>query len=288
MADDSRGLLSAWGRSLLALVCLGIAFVVQAAGGQAASPSSAGGEVARTRGVRLLDPGDPMLPLVPFPEVTPGFLARIPSSLEKVRIAVADGQAAQLDGLAPRAVAFEVVPATSDPDLVWSAQSGNASVGGQVIAYGVDRKNLPAVIDRTAVARALVKEGAARPQPVALVSGGATARKGDKVEIEVGNVEGRTLILLTIAGDGTVQVLYPRGGDARVVSGRTFRWAIEVREPFGTDLIVAISAPEPLDALEQGLAQISRHRSAGEIVKLLSIAAPADARLGTVAIRTEP
>lgn len=275
-------------RNVLWHLCLCLGFMGHAASGLADSLKDEGVEAGKSRGVRLLAPGDTMMPLAPFPEVTPGFLARLPSSLEKIRVAVADGQAAQLDGLAPRAATFEVVPATSDPDLVWSARSGNASVAGQVIAYAVDRKSLPAVIDRTAVARGLAKEVALRPQPIALVSGGATARKGAQVEIEVGDVGERALILFGIAGDGTVQLLYPRGGDARVMRARAFRWSFEVREPFGTDLVVAVTAAQPMDALEQGLEQVSRHRSAGEILKLLAIAAPADARLGTIAISTLP
>ncbi len=238
--------------------------------------------------MRLLDPGDTMVPIAPYPEVTPGFLARMPSALEKIRVAVVDGQAAQLDGLAPRAASFEVVPVTSDPDLVWSARSGNATAGGQVVAYAVDRKSLPAVIDRTATVRALEKEVAARPQAIRVVSGRATARKGEQVEIEVGDVGQRALVLFGIGGDGTVQILYPRGGDERLVAARSFRRSIQIREPLGVDLIVAVSAPQPMDALEQGLLQLSRHRSAGEIPKLLAIAAPADARIGTLALSTAP
>jgi hypothetical protein len=263
-------------RRLARLACLGVPLVVP----MAPDPAAAG--------VRLLDPGDAMLPIAPFPEVTPGFLARVPSSLETVRVSVVDGQAIQLEGLAQRAAAFEVVPATSNPDLVWNARSGTVSVGGQVIAYAVDRTSLPAAIDRTAAARSLEKAVAGRPQAIRLVSGRTPARKGDRVEIEVGDVAERAVILLGIAGNGTVRMLYPRGGDERVVRDRVFRLPLEIREPVGLDLIVAVSASRPLDALEQGLQQISHHRSAGEIPKLLSLAVPADARIGIVALASAP
>lgn len=275
-------------RRFLWLACLCLTYIAPMAPGRADAPSSSESAAGRSRGVRLLDPGDTMLPIAPFPEVTPGFLARVPTSLEKIRVAVVDGQAAQLEGLAPRAAAFEVVPVTSNPDLVWNARSGNTSAGGQVVAYAVDRKSLPAVIDRTAAVRGLEKEAAARPQAIRLVSGRATARRGDQVEIEVGDVAQRALILFGIAGDGTVQVLYPRGGEERVVRDQVFRWPLRIREPFGVDLIVAVSAPRPMHALEQGLQQISHHRSAGEILKILSLAAPPDARIGSLALSTVP
>jgi hypothetical protein len=274
--------------SFLRLAFLFLTFVAPLASGWTEAPSSAEDELGRSRGVRLLDPGDTMMPIAPYPEVTPGFLARMPGSLEKVRVAVVDAQAAELAGLAPRAADFEVVPVTATPDLVWNARSGEARAGGQVIAYAVDRKSLPAVIDRTAAARGLEKEAAARPQAIKLVSGRATARDGDQVEIEVGDVAQRALILFGIAGDGTVEILYPRGGDERVVRARTFRWPLRIHAPFGVDLIVAVSAPLPMHALEQGLHQISHHRSAGEILKLLSIAAPPDARIGVLALATAP
>lgn len=243
---------------------------------------------SRSRGVRLLRPGDDMVPISPFPEVTPGFLARAASSLETVRVAVADGEAGRLAGLAPRVAAFEVVPLAANPDLVWNARSGNASAGGQVIAYGVDRAGLPAVIDRIAVARGLAKEAAASPQPIKLVSGRTNGHKGEPVEIEVGNIAQRALVLIGIAGDGTVQVLYPLGGDDRVIRTPTFRWSFQTTEPSGSDLIVAVSAARPMDALEQGVKQISRHRSAGEILKILALAAPVDMRVGMLSISTAP
>lgn len=271
----------------LGMSCLCLILVVPVSPA-AADPPHAAAATVRTRGVRLLDPGEVMTPIAPYLEVTPGSLGRIPASLDKIRVAVAEGRSAELDGLDQRAAAFEVVPVTAGPDLVWNARSGTASVAGRIVAFAVDRESLPAVIDRTAVVRGLEKQAAARPQQIGLGSGRTAARKGERIEIEVDGVAERALVLFVIAGDGTVQFLYPRGADPRVVSSRTFRWSLQIGEPLGTDLIVAVTAPQQMPALEEGLARLGGHRSAGEILKLLALAAAPDAKIGLFVLSTMP
>ncbi|WP_156964407.1 hypothetical protein [Methylocapsa aurea] len=243
----------------------------------------------QTRGVRLLDPGDEMMSIAPFPELKPGFAGRTePPPLDKIRLAVAGGAFSNLAGPIPRAAPFEIVAPSANPDLVWDAVSRNASAGGQVIAYDVAEADLPAVIDRMAVVRGLAKLAAARPQPMRIAAGGPLARKGDRIEIEIPDVLRRALVLFDIAGDGSVEALYPIGADPRVIQTQNFRWAFQIREPFGADVIVAISAAQPMDALVQGLKEISQHRSAGQVLKLIASAAPADARIGSVALSSAP
>jgi hypothetical protein len=243
----------------------------------------------RTRGVRLLDPGDEMMAIAPFPALKPGFHGQETApKLDKIRIAVADGDASRLAGLTPRAAPFEIVAASAQPDLVWDAATRNASSEGQIIAYDVAQGDLPAVIDRIAVVRGLAKLSAARPQPIRLVAGGPLSRKGDKIEIEIPDVPRHALVLFDIAGNGVVETLYPLGADDRLVQTQTFRWVFQVREPFGADVIVAISAAQPMDALEQGLKEISHYRSAGEVLKLIALAAPPDARIGAIALVSAP
>jgi hypothetical protein len=42
-----------------------------------------------------------------------------------------------------------------------------------------------------------------------------------------------------------------------------------------------------MDALAEGMKQISNHRSAGEVLRVLALA-PADARVGSLALTTSP
>jgi hypothetical protein len=272
---------SAWGCVLL---CGFVALLLPAgSSGGKESPAQ------RTRGVRLLDPGDEMMPISPFPELKPGFVG--PSDVpppEPVRIAIAGGSSAFLSGLTQRAAPFEIVPVADNPDLVWDAESGNATAKGEVIAYAAAQSDLPAVIDRMALARGLAELATARPQAIQILGGGQIRRKGERIEIEVGNTQRRSLVLFDVSGDGRVQALYPLAGDERIVQSQTFRWTLQVREPFGTDLIVAVTAPQSMDALENGLKEISRRRSAGEVLKLIAMAAPSDALIGVAALFSSP
>lgn len=243
---------------------------------------------SRTRGVRLLDPGEDMRPVSDFPELRPGFAGGVAPVLETMRVAVAEGPVSRLASLKPRAAPFTIVDAQENPDLIWDATARQVRAGGMIIAYGIGPEELPAVIDKMAVARGIERLSVEHPQPIALLSGNSVFRKGETVEIEVGDVARRALVLFDIAGDGTVQALYPIGGDERIITTRSFRWRFEAQEPFGADLVIAVTAPQPMEALVEGLREISQFRSAGDVLKLLAMAAPSDARIGSVSLSSRP
>ncbi len=249
---------------------------------------SANSQGGPSRGIRLLDPGDDMIPIAPFREPKTGSGNERAPPLDTIRVAVADGSTNRLAGVLPRVARFETVALAADPDLVWDAASRTATTGDEIVAYDIDAADLPAVIDRVAVARGLCKIAASKPQPIEAPTGTKLKRKGERVEIEVTDVARRALILFDIAGDGTVQALYPFGADERVVQASTFRFSLQTRAPFGADLLVAISAAAPMEALEQGLRALSHYRSSGELLNLIAETAPADAKFGCVALWSAP
>jgi hypothetical protein len=261
--------------------CVGLALAL-------GSPVRAEDLPSRTRGVRLLEPGEDMRPVSDFPELRPGFAGGVAPVLETMRVAVAEGPVSRLASLKPRAAPFALVEEQENPDLVWDPAARQVRAGGEIIAYDIGPEELAAVIDKMAVARGIERLSVKRPQPIALLSGNFVVHKGDKVEIEVGDVARRALVLFDIAGDGTVQALYPIGGDARIIGTRNFRWRFEAQEPFGADLVIAVTAPQPMEALVRGLREISQFRSAGDVLKLLAIAAPPDARIGALSLSSRP
>ncbi|SFK04027.1 hypothetical protein [Methylocapsa palsarum] len=250
----------------------------------AARPVRAQDKIERTGGVRILNPGDEMTPIGAWPD-----LARERDSLklDKIHVAVADGEAKALAGVSPRAAPFEIVPVSANPDLVWNASSRDVSAGGATIASNVAASDLPAVIDRTAAARALAALAATRPQQMRFISGSPTARKGQNVDIEIEDMLNRGLVLFAVTGDGSVRALYPLTSDQKIVETPALKWSLRAREPLGADLIVAVTSARPMEALAEGLKQISNHRSAGEVLKVLALA-PADARVGTLSLSTSP
>jgi hypothetical protein len=239
------------------------------------------GAAERTRGVRLLGPAEEMTP-APAPERRPA------AALGTVRIASADGQAARLSGLSPRGAPFEVVAPSANPDLVWDPGTRNVAAGRDVVAYNVDLADLPAVIDRTAAVRGLTQLAAERPQAMRLSDSSRPLRGGQQIELDVPDVGRRSLLVAVISGDGTVQLLYPIGSDPRSLDVPTYKLDMQVREPYGTDIFLAVSSAQPADMLEQGIRQLSHYRSAIELVDLLKNAAPPDARVGLLSLVSRP
>jgi hypothetical protein len=101
-------------------------------------------------------------------------------------------------------------------------------------------------------------------------------------------VQGRALILLNIAGDGTVQMLYPTRPDAKPVRDAAFRLPVQVRRPYGADLVVAISSDQPLPQLEQSLRALNQRRSAVEALRLVERYRSPTLRIGAAGIFTAP
>lgn len=240
------------------------------------------------RGVRLLKPDETMTPLPPPAGSVPSLGLAPGQPLDTVRLAIVDGDARQLKDMEHRAAPYEIVQANAKPDLVWSARSHEVKSGGEILAYGVDPTDLPSVIDRAAAVRQLQQMATGRSQPMRLGSGSAPQRGNEQVDIEIGDINGRALVLFDLSGDGTVQALYPLGSDDRIVHTQTYHLVLQTREPFGTDLIVAITAPQAMDDLEQGLKQLSHYRSASEVLNLIRTAAPRDARIGLVPLSILP
>jgi hypothetical protein len=240
-------------------------------------------------GVRLLAPGDDMAPLSSLPRLLQGpAAAGAAAKLDTIRIAVTGGDASVLAGMTPRAAPFEVVAPADGPDLLFDPGTRQARSKGEVIAYDVTADDLPAVIDRMAFAEGLVRLAAARPQPLRVFAGPPVRRRGDRVNLDLADMQGRALILFVVGGDGLVQALYPRGADPRIIETPAYAFSFELHEPFGTNLVVALSASQPMPALERGIRELSQHRGAGEALKLIALTAPPDARIGLAAVLSAP
>jgi hypothetical protein len=106
--------------------------------------------------------------------------------------------------------------------------------------------------------------------------------------VEISGVSKRALVLFNIAGDGTVQALYPIGSDPAVVDKATHELPVRVREPFGADQVIAITSEQRMTALEQALKQLNQRRTAVQLLKMVERYAPPDARVGTVGLFTAP
>ena len=166
-------------------------------------------------------------------------------------------------------------PATSSPGPTWSP----------IVSTN---RSLPSAIDRAAAVRALKGLAARSPQAMQVLPDDKLHRNDSKVTVEIGGVANRALILLNIAGDGTVQLLYPVGSDPKVLRQPDYRLPVRVRGPFGSDLVVAITSEQPMSQLEQALQPLNQRRSALEAVKVVERYRPVDGRFGATGIFTAP
>jgi hypothetical protein len=238
-----------------------------------------------TRSVTVLEtaPHAPKPSLDPAPVVAPELSGRPP-----VKIASLDGKSAQLSDLTKRMTPFEIVAPVDNPDLIWDPHSHDVLAWGDVVAYRIEKEDLTSVIDRAAAVRELKRISTKAPQTVRVVPDDTLHHSQSVVDVVVGDVAGRALILFNISGDGTIQTLYPIGSDPPISALAEYRFPVRVRDPFGADQIVAITSQQRMTALEQVLTQFNGRRSPIQVLQMIQRYAPADARIGATGLFTAP
>ena len=160
---------------------------------------------------------------------------------------------------------------------------------GDVVAYRVDKADLPSVIDRAAAVRDLKQVSTKAPQVIKVAPDDSQHRNESMVQIQLSNVSGRV--------SGPVQyrrrrhdpdALSDRLGSRRRSRTPISSFPVRVREPFGADQIVAITSETRMTQLEQALLQLNRRRAAGQMMKMVQRYAPPDARIGSAGLFTAP
>jgi hypothetical protein len=181
---------------------------------------------------------------------------------------------------------IEIVRPVDNPDLIWDPNSHDVIAWGDVVAYNVDSSDLASVIDRTAAVRELKKISAKAPQLLRLTAGDEQHHNDDMVQVELSDVAQRSIVLVNVSGDGTIQLLYPLGTDQNTAS--SFQISLRVREPFGADQVIAITSADRLPELEQVVSELNRRRAPGALIKSMMRYMPADVRVGSIGIFTAP
>lgn len=193
-----------------------------------------------------------------------------PAAPAAVKVAVLNGPASALAGLEPLGTPFTAVDRLGGPNLLWDARTNEVlSPIGDVLARDIRARDLPDVVDRIAAVAAVQALSERRMQPIAVQPNAKLHREGERVSFEIQDVAGRNLILFNIAGDGTVQYLYPRDKPG-LVGQAVFALPLDVTRPYGADLTVAVVSDERLTPLEDALARLNNRRAAGRIPALLA------------------
>jgi hypothetical protein len=210
----------------------------------------------------------------------------VPRAQAPIRLAALDGRTGYFANLKPRDVMIEIVRPVDNPDLIWDPNSHDVIAWGDVVAYNVDSSDLASVIDRTAAVRELKKISAKAPQLLRLTAGDEQHHNDDMVQVELSDVAQRSIVLVNVSADGTIQLLYPLGTDQNTAS--TFQISLRVREPFGADQVIAITSTDRLSELEQVVSELNRRRAPGALIKSMMRYMPADVRVGSIGIFTAP
>ena len=239
-----------------------------------------------TRGIT--SPGD--IKILPKPGLQAPSDAQdspaVPRAQAPIRLAALDGRTGYFANLKPRDVMIEIVRPVDNPDLIWDPNSHDVIAWGDVVAYNVDSSDLASVIDRTAAVRELKKISAKAPQLLRLTAGDEQHHNDDMVQVELSDVAQRSIVLVNVSGDGTIQLLYPLGTDQNTAS--SFQISLRVREPFGADQVIAVTSTARLSELEQVVSELNRRRAPGALIKSMMRYMPADVRVGSIGIFTAP
>jgi hypothetical protein len=206
-----------------------------------------------------------------------------------VSLRVIGGAAASLASMEPVGTPFKVVGANDSAELVWDAASGDVvTAGGSIIYTGASDRDLPGIVDRTRALTALAKLSETRPQTIVLKPNNGIHRNGARVAFEAENVRAQAVVVLNIAGNGTVQMLYPRPSDDTVFRGGTWRLPLVVSEPFGNDTVVAVVSDQPRPELVERLRRVDGKKAATLVTQILEqeLQKTPSAKLGMVGLFT--
>ncbi len=190
-----------------------------------------------------------------------------PADERPIQVKPADDQAADLlGGKGP----WASIP-RGTPDLTWNAKEGwvTDSRGDRVAENLTTPEALSGVIMKRRAVGQLAASANERqlrvdigPRPK-----GQLFRNGETVDLAVTHRGGEAwLTAFNLAGDGTVQMLYPLDGDGdgRMMAGQTrvVMARTKASPPFGVDNVVAIATPTEPTVLRAALKRIDGKRDA--------------------------
>jgi Caspase domain len=227
---------------------------------------------------------DPMSKPEPAPAVEPSTLQGDP-----VRVAVANGpEAAPIQrGRAPFVRAD-----VADADLVWDVGAGMALSRGDLVMSQVDGSLLGEIIDRTWAIREVQKLSRHRVLSVRLRENilvyTPDTSLDDAPRLIVDGVAESYLTVMNIAADGTIQLLFPVGGEDPYI--RSDRWTNNptVGEPFGADHVIVVATAHPAIELLSWMIAHNHKHDAAELPSVLAntLTSNGATRVGTVGLYT--
>ncbi len=179
-----------------------------------------------------------------------------------------------------------VAPSRNTADFIWDrgARQVIANASGDVVAEQGERQSdaafLAGTIDKWRAMAELRQLASGPAIPLDIAPRGAGARYvGGRVRIVVGprpQAQLRYLTIVDIAGDGTVQNLYPFPGrpaeTGTIAPDFMLERELRVQPPYGADHVIVIATAEEPVALRNALRGMEGRQAASEAVRAITIA----------------
>ncbi len=178
---------------------------------------------------------------------------------------------------------FEPDPAHAR--LVWEVRPGASRlVTGQnlFVSFDMPRETLPAAVENIRVADQLATRAQHGKLSIDLTHANNAATRvyfsGEGVRLGVSELPGPNLVVVNLAAEGTVQFLYPRGGDAPIAwpTSRVNIANASVSTPFGGDHVVAIASTRSLANLIVRLRALDDSRQVDAAMQAITLTMDAD------------
>jgi hypothetical protein len=180
-------------------------------------------------------------------------------------------------------------PDSGKMQITWDPHNGDViDLMGTVVAFGLARDALPSVIERFAAGHLLTGLTLGRAADIAITPPDRDFRSGEKFDVTIDGLYGRHLLLINLAGDGTVQYLFPEGNADPYMDKDALSFTLSAREPFGADMLVAILTEVRRPALELELKLLDEKRKPEEVASAVVRHLKAGDRLGLATYTTRP
>jgi Caspase domain len=210
---------------------------------------------------------------------------------QPIRVAIVNGDQTALAKVQPTFTPFALVKDAAEAELVWDAGKREALVAGSVIAQNIKAEDVPAVVDRVWARNELARLSQRAPQTFEVLPNNNLHHTGETVTVRASAVQNKYAVVFNIAGDGTVQRLFPLSQDRPQIASAEWRLDdVIVREPFGSDTVVAVTADQRLSDLEGEIARLNDRRAAAAVPEIIAkvLGRTPGARLGLAGIYTAP
>jgi hypothetical protein len=141
--------------------------------------------------------------------------------------------------------------------------TGNISAAdGTILAFGLPQAELHGAAEGLEVVARFKTLQAQHPLTTGLKPPAASYADGDRFQVEATGLYGKHLLILHLARDGHLQVMFPRGDADPLMSKDVVSIPVKVGAPFGAETLIVLATSERSRELESELATLSGKKAA--------------------------